>query len=415
MSFELAVPGAIGTNKGPASDGVLIGQLTATNPTKALLKSGYAAALAYTDDDGVYVNRTTAFASSTADDVPVLPAVPAVDDAFYVGHASLTFANIQINTTTQGDGVWTIAWEYWNGTAWTALAGVTDGTTGFTSATGWAAVTFTKPTNWVQNTVDGVLGYWVRANVSVYTSVVTAPKLGEGYVITAATWIDDTTDFTDADTGDVSLLASYSAVGDGFYVGYTEKFCKLKVTTSQARTGTATLALKYWNGTAWVAVPTADDDSIGWSATAGTHLISFSPPSAWKANTAANGPNGNAGFFVVMELTALTDVTQVPLATQGWVYPIKTGASGMKSPETGANIKISMMAQTASGTTQDSSFILVNCTRGVSMDMVWAKGDAQVNVSGALPVAKEEQLAIVQVKEDGTTEFADVMFSLRAS
>jgi len=413
-NFSISVPGNLGNNAGPASDGVLYGQLTPTNPSKVLLKSLATAGLAYTDDGGVYVNETTPFGEATADDVEVLPATPAADDAFYVGHGTEQFARIDLNTTTQGDGVWTITWEYWDGDAWVALAGVTDGTTGFTSATGWASVTYTLPTDWSQCTIDGVLGYWIRARVSAYTSATTAPQVGQGWVITCdATWVDDTTDFTDAGAGDVALLPSYPVVGDGLYVGYTEKFCKMKVTTSQARTGTATLGLKYWNGSAWTALTTLADDSVGWSATAGTHLIHFTPPSDWVANTAANGPNGQTGFFVVMELTALTSVTQAPLATQGWVYPLKTGASGTRVPVPCTSFEVSYQAQTASGTTADSKFLIINATQGTCVESTWTKADTHDSEVLSLTFAKNDAFVLAQIIEDGTTEFADASIDVR--
>jgi hypothetical protein len=416
MSLEFTVPGDLGNIAGPASDGVLVGQLTAADPSSVLLKSLATTGLAFTDDGGLYVDETTPFGEATADDVEVLPTTPAVDDAFYVGHATEKFTSIFLNTTTQGDGTWTIAWEYWNGTTWAAVTGLTDGTAGFTSATGWATVVFAAAANWAKNTVDGVDGYWVRARVATYSAVTTEPQVGQGFIKTVnATWVDDTEDFTDVGTADVLLLPTYPLVGDGLYVGYSEKFCKLKVTTSTARTGTATLALKYWNGSAWAAVTTIDDDSAGWSTAAGTHYIHFTPPADWVANTAANGPNGVAGFFVVMELTVLTDVTAQPVATQGWVYPIKTGASGMNADGNGKRVEISMMAQTASGAAADSKFIVVNCTRGISAEFTWTKADPQVNANVVLRTVLNDDLAIVQITEDGTTEFADAVFSLRSA
>lgn len=414
--LPIHVAGNLGNIAGPASDGVLLGQLTATAVAKAILKGQAFAALCITDDGGTYVDDTTDFGESTANDVAPLPAVPAVDDACYFGHATKTFQRLDVNGTTQGAGTWTVVWEYWNGSSWASL-GATDGTSGFTAATGWQSVTWTKPTDWATCLVDGSLGYWIRARVSAYTSVTTQPLLGQGYAIDDdnAVWTDDTTDFNDAGAGDVDLLPAYPVVGDGIYLGLSEKFCKVKVTTSQARTGTATLSVKYWNGTSWTAIAAADldDDSTGWSATAGTHIIHFVPPSDWAANTAANGPNGEAGYFVVVEMTAMTDVTQQPLATQGWVYPLETGASGLSSPVRGTIDLVSMMAQTASATNNDSVFLVLNITQGTFAEITWTKADAYVEATADLDVLIGDELALIQVKEDGTTEFANAQFNLR--
>lgn len=407
--------GTLGVDAGPNSDGVLVGQFTATDPTKALIKSTAGAGLAQQDDGNTYTDYTTEFGEATADDVPVLPATPAVDDAFYYGDASNTFSSVEQNITTQGAGTWTIIWEYWNGTAFTALTGVTDGTTGFTAATGWVSTSFTVPGDWAKNTVDGVNAYWVRARVSAYTSITTQPLIGQGYVVAAAAnWTDDTTDFTDAGAGDVDLLPANPVVGDGLYIVHSEKFAVIKLTTSQAGVGTYTITGKYWNGTAYANLTTVTDGSAGYTATAGTHYIQFVPPTNWAANTAANGPDGNAGYTIALELTALTSVTTQPQATQGWVYPLVTGADGLSVPNGGSITQVEMQAQTNSDTNNDSEFLLVNINNGVTGQVTWTAGDPTDQQTGlGVTVAAGHKLALIQVAEDGTTEFADATFVLK--
>ncbi|MGB5286937.1 MAG: hypothetical protein WBN42_00465 [Ignavibacteriaceae bacterium] len=407
-SISFAIPGSIGNIAGPEADGVLVGQLTATALTKGLLKTTSGTALATQDDGNTYTDYATEFGEATADDVPVLPTVPAVDDAFYYGLAGTKFASVEQNITTQGVGTWTIVWEYWNGTAYTALAGVTDGTTGFTAATGWVSTDWTVPVDWAQNTVDGVNAYWVRARVSAYTAVTTPPLVGQGYVVaSAATWTDATTDINDAGAGDVELMSLNPVVGDGLYVVHTEKFCALKLTYSQAAVGTFTITPKYWNGTAYVAITTYDDDTAGYITAAGTEYIHFVPPANWAANTAANGPDGNAGYTIVLEVTAFTSMTTQPLGTQAWVLPLKTGADGIAVPNGGSISTVQMQAQTKSGTAADSTFLLVNVSNGTADDFTWTKGDPTDSDTVSLTVSAGNKLAIVQITEDGTTEFAD--------
>lgn len=413
--ITFSLPGNLGNVAGAESDGVLIGAISATDPAKVLTKSKVNRGLAFQEDGNAYTDFTTELNEATADDVDLLPAVPAVEDAFYIGHATGKFAKAELNLTTQGSGTWTITWEYWNGAAWTALSGVTDGTSGFTAATGWKAVTFTEPTDWAQNTVDGVLGYWIRGRVSAYTSVTTQPLAGQGRITNSShVWVDDTTDATDAGAGDVELMPLHPTVGDGVYFGYGEQFCKLKLTTSQARAGTATISLKYWNGSAWTLVPAAEveDDSAGYSGSPGTHFVHFVPPDDWVANDAANGPNGQTGFFVVMEITALTDMTTQPLLTRSWCLPLKTGASGAQIMTAATKFTVSMAALTKSATNADSVFLLVNCTRGTSQPFTWTKGLAIHTAEVAIKAYLKDQLAIVQVTEDGTTEFADANIML---
>ena len=130
---------------------------------------------AVADDGGVQTDETDAAKNATVNDMILLPAVPAVNDAYYFG-CKIMFDKLTVTIGIQGAGTWTIVWEYWNGTAWTALSGVTDGTTGFKAAAGDRDVTFTMPSNWIDCEVKNRNLYWVRARVSAYTSITTQPK-----------------------------------------------------------------------------------------------------------------------------------------------------------------------------------------------------------------------------------------------
>lgn len=130
---------------------------------------------AVADDGGVQTDETVAANNDTASDMTLLPAVPAVDDGYYFGRASI-WEWLELRMGTAGIGTWDINWEYWNGSSWSPLSNVIDGTIGF-RATGTRLVTFTMPLDWAQTTVGGIASlYWIRARVSAYTSIVTQPK-----------------------------------------------------------------------------------------------------------------------------------------------------------------------------------------------------------------------------------------------
>jgi hypothetical protein len=100
---------------------------------------------------------------------------PAVNDAYYFGF-DYPWDNLLLNLGTQGVGVWTLSWEYWNG-GWVVLVGVTDNTLGFTASPGIKSVIFTRPSDWVLTNINGVGNkYWIRARVSAYASVTQQPK-----------------------------------------------------------------------------------------------------------------------------------------------------------------------------------------------------------------------------------------------
>lgn len=129
---------------------------------------------AVADDGGVQTDETAAAQNPTANDMTLLPAVPAVNDAYYFGHAK-KFDVMILNIGTQGAGVWTIVWEYWNGTAWAALANLVDGTDSFIAPAGICEVTFSRPGDWALTTILTMNLHWIRARVSSYTSITTQP------------------------------------------------------------------------------------------------------------------------------------------------------------------------------------------------------------------------------------------------
>jgi len=130
--------------------------------------------LAVADDGGAFTTQTTAAANATTNDMTLLPATPAVNDAYYFG-ASETFTSTALKVGQNGAGTWTITWEYYNGSSWAALTVTDDEISNFKGGAGWKVNNFTLPTDWATTSVNSVSGYWVRGRVSAYTSVTTQP------------------------------------------------------------------------------------------------------------------------------------------------------------------------------------------------------------------------------------------------
>lgn len=137
------------------------------------------------DSANTFVEETADANSATNADWLLFPATEAVGD--YVAFGSrevfdgITFDNA--NGTAGVAGV--VAWEYWDGTAWTALANVSDGTTNFTAtAADGQLVHWRRPTDWVARSLDESVEtvplYYIRARVTtVYT---TNPVYDQGFV-----------------------------------------------------------------------------------------------------------------------------------------------------------------------------------------------------------------------------------------
>ena len=64
----------------------------------------------------------------------LLPVLPVAGDAYYFGSTGM-FNILTLNIGQQGNWTGTYAWEYWNGSAWVVLTGLTDNTVGFTAGT----------------------------------------------------------------------------------------------------------------------------------------------------------------------------------------------------------------------------------------------------------------------------------------
>jgi len=111
-------------------------------------------------------------------DVEPFPTVPAVGDGLYVGNAS-QFDTARLWVNQQGLGTFTITAKYYNGSTWIALALLGSGDQIFSyKRTGHRWLSFVRPADWVTFTVDGNTLYWVKFEVTAYSSMTQMPKLG---------------------------------------------------------------------------------------------------------------------------------------------------------------------------------------------------------------------------------------------
>jgi hypothetical protein len=113
------------------------------------------------DDGSVFTNKTISDAS-----YDLLPATAVQNDAFYIGHSMTGHPHkmneIKFTLGTNAANI-TFAFEYYNGSAWATLTGVSDATT---NLTGDGTISFTTPTDWATVSVNSVTAYWVRFRVS---------------------------------------------------------------------------------------------------------------------------------------------------------------------------------------------------------------------------------------------------------
>lgn len=126
------------------------------------------AAIAATSGGTVFTNQTTANNSSAINDISLLPSTPSPSDAYYWGHAE-KFNQMKINISqATSSGFATLLWEYWNGSSWTSLSNLSDGTNTYQNL-GNNIVSWSTPSGWAKTSVDS-LGpfYFIRArNISI--------------------------------------------------------------------------------------------------------------------------------------------------------------------------------------------------------------------------------------------------------
>lgn len=135
------------------------------------------------ENPSTFVDETVPFNDATDADWDVLPAADAAGNYAAIGMAA-PFGGLTLDNLNGTAGVaGAVAWEYWNGSAWAALTGVTDGTSGFTVAVSdGQTVTWTVPTDWADVALNGetTARFYVRAVSDGNYS--TLPVYDQGFV-----------------------------------------------------------------------------------------------------------------------------------------------------------------------------------------------------------------------------------------
>lgn len=163
------------------------------HPTEAYsIRNDSAAQVWQVDATGpTFVDETADFNSASNADFTPFPASEDVNDYCAFGFAQkfsklvFDYAN---GTAGVDSGTLVTAWEYWDGSAWTALSGVTDGTSSgsnkaFTTAAGDGInVTWTAPSDWSTTSLNGSAQlYYVRVRIST-AGYSTNPVLDQGFI-----------------------------------------------------------------------------------------------------------------------------------------------------------------------------------------------------------------------------------------
>lgn len=132
-------------------------------------------------DNTTFVDESADANSATNADWAIFPTSEDTSDYVAIGY-SQKFRKVIFDNANGTAGVGgTVTWQYWNG-SWTALTGVSDGTSGFTaSASDGQTLTFTVPTDWVATSLNGSQNlFYIRAIVA--STYATNPIYDQGFI-----------------------------------------------------------------------------------------------------------------------------------------------------------------------------------------------------------------------------------------
>lgn len=215
---------------------------------------------------------------------------------------------------------------------------------------------------------------------------------------------DYTTEAAEATGNDVLPFPTAPALNDYGVFGSLQKFFGLLINITTQSNMSATTIWEYSKAAYGTLTPKHDASTILQVAGTGFKLVTFEPPADWAADVLPDTITGTR-YHVRCRISAFTSSTTEPLI--GQVKFLHAVGSGYKIPVAGQVDALVFNFNTVSGSTADSVFLLVNLTQGTWQSYTKTKATAYQRVAGVLAVAADDELALVQIGEDGSTEFAD--------
>lgn len=125
------------------------------------------------DDGGAETDETAAARNTTANDMTLLPAAPAVGDAYYLG-STYPAHRYWINIGTAGAGNWTLTAKYWDGGAWQNCVDEIETSAQFMSS-GLKYWQHTPQVGWATKIIQGMDLYWMKIECTNFVNCVTQP------------------------------------------------------------------------------------------------------------------------------------------------------------------------------------------------------------------------------------------------
>lgn len=225
-----------------------------------------------------------------------------------------------------------------------------------------------------------------------------------------------TTEAAESTDNDVICYPTTPEIEDSFHLGAAEKFHAVLIGIStQANLGSVTTIWEYTDNasdaTSFATLtPLADETTAMQVGGTGDKLLTFVPPSDWAKvimSGETTSPLDVAKYWIRCRMSVFGSSTTEPLVDQIWFYFGSTFTHGLEMPTAGNIDAVYFNFRTASAGNADSIFLLWNITQDTFQSYTKTKATYAQKVTGTLAVAENDLIAIMQVTEDGSTEFAD--------
>lgn len=196
------------------------------------------------------------------------------------------------------------------------------------------------------------------------------------------------------DADDVPLLPDPLALNDAFYFGSLEEFNRLDVELGRRAYGTFSIAWEVWDGASWVAVPDLVDDTLGFTAAAGTRTVSWSAPPAWVTTTV----DGVSAYWVRARASAVTSMSQQPLAGEIVTYygdPLATEPTAGEVSWTimdWLDLGVSIVSMTAPAGGRDDDLSMLATERGYYQETGESDDDFRYRIRQLPPSVSPNEL-----------------------
>jgi len=162
--------------------------------------------------------------------------------------------------------------------------------------------------------------------------------LATNLISPSAVFLDDGGEYTDytsaalnITTGDIKLMPDAPAVNDALYIGCASKFFRLFTNVSQAGAGTYTITWEYYDSsTGWTELPVTETGQAGQFTVYGKFGLANWNLLYWPnvATWAEVEVNGTTAYFIRGRISAFTNMTTQPLASQIYLHQAQSGDIG---------------------------------------------------------------------------------------